>query len=467
MKSSDGDSWYRALIVDRAQALEPRPADAVVVHVVAGGGHDAELDVLLRLDDRHHLGDAGVHSRTTTRASSDFHAEHNWTLNFVWDLPRADALSGTADSVVNGWRLSGIVRVRSGNPLTPFLQTNRSRSLWSPSLGPGTGPDRPSYAPGRGPENAVLGQTEPWLDPSAFVLPEAGTFGNVGRNELIGPGLATVDLVDQPAIWLEQARRAARASTCGSKCSICSIAPTSARPRSSSSPARPTAKRRCRRSARSGPPSRRPGRRSSVCASRSRSRDTRAGGLRRAARIVSRCILVAMHWVVFAVGAALSWGLYGPALHGGQVKLGSPFRALLCVGLAYMLVGVVVPLVALAAQGQLGAKGWNASGFTQATLAGGLGALGAVCIIYAFRAGGLPTYVMPLVFGGAPVVNVVVHDVPASAEGDAESAAVGRVCCSSRSERRWSSTTNRSRSARTPAIRGRRLASAFLRGSAT
>jgi hypothetical protein len=43
-----------------------------------------------------------------------------------------------------------------------------------------------------------------------------------------------------------------------------------------------------------------------------------------------------------------------------------------------------------------------------ATLAGALGALGAVCIILAFRAGGLPTYVMPLVFGGAPLVNVLV-----------------------------------------------------------
>jgi hypothetical protein len=31
-----------------------------------------------------------------------------------------------------------------------------------------------------------------------------------------------------------------------------------------------------------------------------------------------------------------------------------------------------------------------------------------VCIILAFRAGGLPTYVMPLVFGGAPLVNVLV-----------------------------------------------------------
>jgi uncharacterized membrane protein len=72
-----------------------------------------------------------------------------------------------------------------------------------------------------------------------------------------------------------------------------------------------------------------------------------------------------------------------------------------------MLIGVLVPLAALATQGELNSKGWNLAGFTQATLAGGLGALGAVFIIYAFRAGGLPAYVMPIVFGGAPVINVL------------------------------------------------------------
>ena len=66
-----------------------------------------------------------------------------------------------------------------------------------------------------------------------------------------------------------------------------------------------------------------------------------------------------MHWILFALGAALSWGLYGPSLHAGQTKLGSPFRALLCVGIAYFIVGVIVPVVALAAQGQLGMKGWS------------------------------------------------------------------------------------------------------------
>ena len=112
-----------------------------------------------------------------------------------------------------------------------------------------------------------------------------------------------------------------------------------------------------------------------------------------------------MLWIVFALGAALAWGLYGPTLHTGQVKLGSPMRSLLCVGVAYFLIGVLFPLVMLASQGEL--KNFNASGVTWATIGGALGAAGAIFIIYAFKSGGLPNYVMPLVFGGAPVINTL------------------------------------------------------------
>jgi hypothetical protein len=73
---------------------------------------------------------------------------------------------------------------------------------------------------------------------------------------------------------------------------------------------------------------------------------------------------------------------------------------------AYFLIGVLVPLVVLMSQGQ-GLSGFNREGTTAATVAGALGALGAVCIIFSFRTGGTPTYVMPLVFGGAPLVNVL------------------------------------------------------------
>ena len=111
-------------------------------------------------------------------------------------------------------------------------------------------------------------------------------------------------------------------------------------------------------------------------------------------------------WILFVAGAVLSWGAYGVLLHRGQVMLGNPLKALLCVGVAYFLIGVLVPVAALSAQG--GMSNFNGSGLVMATVAGALGAAGAACIIYAFRTGGLPLYVMPLVFGGAPIVNVLV-----------------------------------------------------------
>jgi hypothetical protein len=113
-----------------------------------------------------------------------------------------------------------------------------------------------------------------------------------------------------------------------------------------------------------------------------------------------------MVWVLFAIGAALSWGLYGVMLYRGQVMLANPMKALLCVGMAYFLIGVLAPVVTLASQGALGS--FSQGGTTWATVAGALGAIGALFIILAFKSGGLPAYVMPLVFGGAPVINVLV-----------------------------------------------------------
>jgi hypothetical protein len=113
-----------------------------------------------------------------------------------------------------------------------------------------------------------------------------------------------------------------------------------------------------------------------------------------------------MGWVIFVAGAVLSWGAYGALLYLGQTQLGNPLKALLCVGVAYFLIGVLLPVIALGSQGEL--SGFGTAGLINATIAGALGAAGAVCIIWAFRTGGLPIYVMPLVFGGAPIINVAV-----------------------------------------------------------
>lgn len=112
-----------------------------------------------------------------------------------------------------------------------------------------------------------------------------------------------------------------------------------------------------------------------------------------------------MVWVIFVAGAVLAWGAYGTLLHLGQQALGNPLKALLCVGVAYVLIAIIVPIVALGSQGEL--SGFTRSGLMLATAAGSMGALGAACIIWSFRTGGLPVYVMPLVFGGAPIINVI------------------------------------------------------------
>jgi len=50
-----------------------------------------------------------------------------------------------------------------------------------------------------------------------------------------------------------------------------------------------------------------------------------------------------MVWLIFVAGAVLSWGAYGVLLAQGQTQLGNPLKALLCVGVAYFLIGVIVP----------------------------------------------------------------------------------------------------------------------------
>lgn len=105
----------------------------------------------------------------------------------------------------------------------------------------------------------------------------------------------------------------------------------------------------------------------------------------------------------------LCWGLYGPTLHNGQADMSlvageyARLRPFVCVGLAYFAIGVIVPLVLLQTRGEKGA--WTSRGATMSLLAGALGAVGALGIILAFTFGGRPSFVMPLVFGGAPVVN--------------------------------------------------------------
>ena len=120
---------------------------------------------------------------------------------------------------------------------------------------------------------------------------------------------------------------------------------------------------------------------------------------------------------IFVGLTAICWGAYGPVLHKGQAKMGgSKLRPLLCVGLAYFAVAVVVPLVMTPAFPEPG--GWTFLGTAWSLAAGAAGAIGALGIIYAFNYGGKPIFVMPLVFGGAPVVNTLTTSIATGVIGN-------------------------------------------------
>jgi len=121
-----------------------------------------------------------------------------------------------------------------------------------------------------------------------------------------------------------------------------------------------------------------------------------------------------------AAMAMLSWGAYGPVLHKGQVAMGgSRLRPLICIGVSYFLIAVLVPLALLGPTGDRGS--WHAGGLAWSLAAGSLGALGALGTILAFACGGKPFTVMPVVFGCAPVINTFTTLALAETKPDAVS----------------------------------------------
>lgn len=194
LKRADGDSWYNALIFEVRKRFShgvtfqssytfSRNIDntqASTFFSDATNGTTSAFPALPGLD--------------YNKGLADYHAKHNWVFNFAWELPFGKNMSGAKGKLLGGWQFLGIAQMRSGNPLTVFVQRNRSRSQWAPSLGPGLGFDRPHLAPGRTYESAVTGNPERYFDPSAFVLQPDGVMGTLGRGALIGPNLRTFDL---------------------------------------------------------------------------------------------------------------------------------------------------------------------------------------------------------------------------------------------------------------------------------
>lgn len=115
-------------------------------------------------------------------------------VNALYELPIgrgkpfASNLGGWSNGIVSGWSVASIVTLQSGFPITPQLSYNPSNN------GDTRNPVRPFVNPDfSGP--VVLGKPDQWFNPAAFIAPPTtiGFYGNLGRDTLIGPGLATWD----------------------------------------------------------------------------------------------------------------------------------------------------------------------------------------------------------------------------------------------------------------------------------
>ena len=122
----------------------------------------------------------------------------NWELPFGRGRAYANGLSRGADAVVGGWALSGIFNFEGGLYFSPYYVNSptvlnspiydRPNQIGDPFKG-GTVAANPScVAP------AQVRTVQTWYNPCAFVDPAQYTFGDAGRNSLLGPGYGEVDL---------------------------------------------------------------------------------------------------------------------------------------------------------------------------------------------------------------------------------------------------------------------------------
>jgi hypothetical protein len=132
-------------------------------------------------------------------------------------------------------------------------------------------------------------------------------------------------------------------------------------------------------------------------------------------------------WLLYVALAGLSWGTYVPLIFYGGNELGgkpaSRLLAILCVGVAYFVLGVLYPALYLLRLPPQDRPERSLTGLLFSGLAGAAGALGAICVIFATgsairaaRAAHLDPdtyklYIAPLIFGLAPIINTLVSMV--------------------------------------------------------
>jgi len=119
---------------------------------------------------------------------SIFDVRHRFVTSVLYELPfgpgKPWATDGVAGAVLGGWQISAIVNKSSGFPRDPQVGSD------VPNTGSQT--YRPNLVAGQDPNDGPQ-TVQQWFNTAAFARPDAFTYGNAGRNIVVGPGIFTTD----------------------------------------------------------------------------------------------------------------------------------------------------------------------------------------------------------------------------------------------------------------------------------
>ncbi len=121
------------------------------------------------------------------RGLSSFDARHNLRLQLQYSTGMGTAggtlLNGWKGALLKDWTASGNVNLRSGNPFTATVGGNRSQVS-------GTAVSNTVRADATGLPISAEGLL---FNTAAFTEPQAGMWGNAGRNTIPGPTIFSLD----------------------------------------------------------------------------------------------------------------------------------------------------------------------------------------------------------------------------------------------------------------------------------
>ncbi len=119
---------------------------------------------------------------------SDNDVSHRFVISYIWQVPKMTRFTGISSGLMNGWQFNGITTIQKGTPVTVLSGPDTSLT--------GIGKDHADVVPGQtvnaGKKFEASGIIY-WFNPAAFQVAADGTFGNVARNTIRGPGIVNFD----------------------------------------------------------------------------------------------------------------------------------------------------------------------------------------------------------------------------------------------------------------------------------